>query len=334
MKQVKISQDMISWERTVCWRTAVKQLLDLDKSVAYLAAKTDDNKTALHLAASQGHLDIMKELFSYCPDCWEMTNTKGQNILHIAVEHDKYEIIEFILENSFSNSLRNQKERDGNTPLHLLCAKSNYHKYRLKDDPRAASMAFQKNTLSALEAVYGDNRDMYAHENQNCCFQVDQRRKTQVPVRYRNKFKLNEGNDSERLNNLATKISDNNLIVATLVATVTFAAGFTIPGGYDGNDGPNQGMAVLIRQTAFNVFVVADAIAMIFSIKAVFTHISASTYEDEDKRANGYHNALATIVCAIGAMVVVFMTGFYDWLYPLSSECFKLVHGRIPCRSC
>ncbi|XP_059650922.1 ankyrin repeat-containing protein At5g02620-like [Cornus florida] len=231
--------------------SAVKQLLDLDKSVAYLAAQADDNITALHLAASQGHLDIMKTLLSYCPDCWEMTNRKGQNILHIAVEHEKNEIIKFIFENSFSNSLRNQKDRNRNTP----------------DLP------------------------------------------SQVPeVGYRNKFK---GNESARLNKLTAKISDYNLIIATLVATVTFAAGFTIPGGYDGNDGPNQGMAVLIRRAAFKVFVVTDASAMIFSISALFTHISASTYEDEDKRANGYRNALATIICAIGAMVVAFMTGFY-----------------------
>ncbi|XP_059627715.1 protein ACCELERATED CELL DEATH 6-like [Cornus florida] len=277
--------------------SAVRHLLDLDKSVAYLPAETDDNKTALHLAASQGHLDVMKELLSYCPDCWENINNKCQNILHIAVEHEKSEIIEFILENSFSNSLINQKDTDRNTPLHLLCAKSDYLNYSLKDDPSDHSTPYHKKILTALKVVYGDNRYMYPQE---------------VPeVGCQNKFKLRKGNDSARLNELATKISDNNLIVATLIATMTFAAGFTIPGGYDGNAGPNQGMAVLVRRAAFNVFVVTDAIAMIFSIKAVFTHISASTYKDEDKRANGYRNALATIICAIGSMVVAFMTGFY-----------------------
>ncbi|XP_059631719.1 protein ACCELERATED CELL DEATH 6-like [Cornus florida] len=263
--------------------SAVRQLLDLDKSVAYLAAEADDNKTALHLAASQ--------------DCWESINSKGQNILHIAVEHEKSEIIEFILENSFANSLINQKDRDRNTPLHLFCAKSNYLKYSLKDDPSVDSTVFQKKILTSLKVVYGDNRDMYPLE---------------VPeVGRQNKFKVRNGNDSARLNELAIKISDNNLIVATLIATMTFAAGFTIPGGYDGNAGPNQGMAVLVRRVAFIVFVVTDAIAMIFSIKAVITHISASTYEDEDKRASGYRNALATIICAIAAMVVAFMSGFY-----------------------
>ncbi|XP_059654795.1 ankyrin repeat-containing protein At5g02620-like [Cornus florida] len=275
---------------------AVKQLLDLDKSVAYVVAEKDDNRTALHIAASQGHINVMKELLSCHPDCYEMTNIKGHNILHIAVVHEQKVVIRYILANSFSNSLINQKDNDGNTPLHLLCAKSDYHKYRLKDDPRVDRMAFNKKNLTALEAVYGDTYP------------------DQVPeVGCRNKFKLGNGNEgpSAPLKRFISKISDNNLIVATLIATVAFAAGFTLPGGYDGNDGANQGMAVLIKQVAFKVFVVADTIAMILSIKAVITHISASTYEDEDKRGNGYGNALATIICAIGAMVVAFMTGLY-----------------------
>ncbi|KAI3420694.1 uncharacterized protein J3R85_012489 [Psidium guajava] len=39
-------------------------------------------------------------------------------------------------------------------------------------------------------------------------------------------------------------IIDLQLLVAVLIATVTFAASFTIPGGYN-NDGLDQGMAVL-----------------------------------------------------------------------------------------
>ncbi|KAF5946526.1 hypothetical protein HYC85_016754 [Camellia sinensis] len=65
---------------------------------------------------------------------------------------------------------------------------------------------------------------------------------------------------------------ENHLIVATLVATVAFTAGFTMPGGYNGNDGPNQGMAILTREAAFKVFMVTDIIAMSLSISAVLIH--------------------------------------------------------------
>ncbi|KAM3268273.1 hypothetical protein P3S67_031214 [Capsicum chacoense] len=39
------------------------------------------------------------------------------------------------------------------------------------------------------------------------------------------------------------------LVVATLLVTVTFAAGFTLPGGFErDNNSPNKGMAVLIKK--------------------------------------------------------------------------------------
>ncbi|KAF7152518.1 hypothetical protein RHSIM_Rhsim01G0003100 [Rhododendron simsii] len=58
-------------------------------------------------------------------------------------------------------------------------------------------------------------------------------------------------------------------IVAMLMATVTFAAGFTVPGGYDGNPGPSQGMAILTREAAFKAFIVIDATALICSMSAI-----------------------------------------------------------------
>ncbi|XP_059648817.1 uncharacterized protein LOC132294832 [Cornus florida] len=79
--------DVYGWRPLHCaaWLghvSAVRQLLDLDKSVAYVVTDNDDNMSALHIAASEGRVDVMKELLSHCPDCWEMINSRGQNILH------------------------------------------------------------------------------------------------------------------------------------------------------------------------------------------------------------------------------------------------------------
>ncbi|KAI7981776.1 Ankyrin repeat-containing protein NPR4 [Camellia lanceoleosa] len=64
--------------------------------------------------------------------------------------------------------------------------------------------------------------------------------------------------------------AQTHLIVATLIATVTFAVGFTMPGRYDSNQGPEQGMPVLLRAVAFKAFVITNTIAMICSISARF----------------------------------------------------------------
>ncbi|KAL6342706.1 hypothetical protein AAG906_013112 [Vitis piasezkii] len=44
----------------------------------------------------------------------------------------------------------------------------------------------------------------------------------------------------------------SHMIVAALIATVTFVAGFTLPGGYVQNGSNNQGMAVLATATREN----------------------------------------------------------------------------------
>ncbi|GMP35983.1 hypothetical protein CsSME_00008235 [Camellia sinensis var. sinensis] len=85
-----------------------------------MIANKDDKKTALHVAATHGHVGVMEEIISQCPDCWEMVNGKDQNILHVAVENRKRRVINFILKNASLNKLMNLKDADGNTPLHHL----------------------------------------------------------------------------------------------------------------------------------------------------------------------------------------------------------------------
>ncbi|KAM3268281.1 hypothetical protein P3S67_031222 [Capsicum chacoense] len=54
---------------------------------------------------------------------------------------------------------------------------------------------------------------------------------------------------------------------------VTFAAGITLPGGFESDpDSHNQGMAILIRKTAFRAFVVSDVIAFTCSVIAIFIY--------------------------------------------------------------
>ncbi|KAH0673571.1 hypothetical protein KY284_024658 [Solanum tuberosum] len=67
--------------------------------------------------------------------------------------------------------------------------------------------------------------------------------------------------------------AQTHIVVAALLVTVTFAAGFTLPGGFESDkDSLDKGMAILTKKSAFCAFVVTDAIAFVCSAGAVFSY--------------------------------------------------------------
>ena len=132
----------------------------------------------------------------------------------------------------------------------------------------------------------------------------------QPPVDARSSSSLNtkdmdnaEKPDFEKRNTLET-----NLLVAMLVATVTFAAAFTMPGG-DKSDGPDQGLANLVAKVAFKAFVIFDITAFLFSVTAVGIQLDTSrNYKAQIRYMNVA--ALCTIISIIG-MVLAFVSGMH-----------------------
>ena len=61
---------------------------------------------------------------------------------------------------------------------------------------------------------------------------------------------------------------ESHLLVVALAATVSFAAAFTLPGGYD----DKNGMVILSNKPAFQAFVVVDSLALVLSVAAVLCH--------------------------------------------------------------
>ncbi|KAK2377369.1 ankyrin repeat family protein [Trifolium repens] len=76
----------------------------------------------IHLASYGGHHLVVKKLLKYCPDSTEMLDDSyGQNILHIASNYGKYDVVRYILKskNREHHKMINQQDKNGDTPLHL-----------------------------------------------------------------------------------------------------------------------------------------------------------------------------------------------------------------------
>jgi ankyrin repeat protein len=105
------------------WSNApiVEVLLEYDASAASIA-ETEKKRTALHIAAIQGHVDAMKEIVSGCPACCELVDNRGWNALHYAVASKDRKVFKECMEIPELARLRTEKDDKGNTPFHLIAA--------------------------------------------------------------------------------------------------------------------------------------------------------------------------------------------------------------------
>ncbi|XP_068303118.1 ankyrin repeat-containing protein NPR4-like [Pyrus communis] len=102
--------------------------------------------------------------------------------------------------------------------------------------------------------------------------------------------------------------SNSCMLVSTLVATVVFAAAFTVPGGND-----NEGAPMLLQKKSviFLVFVVSDTVALFSSVTSLLMFLSILTerYAEKDfleSLPKRLIIGLATLFFAIAATMVAF----------------------------
>ncbi|KAM3236435.1 hypothetical protein P3L10_016472 [Capsicum annuum] len=114
------------------------------------------------------------------------------------------------------------------------------------------------------------------------------------------------------------KVSQIHIVVDTLIMTVTFAAGITLPGGFESNpDSSNKGMAILTRKTAFRAFVVSDAIAFTCSDVPIFIYFvmeNVSTKLQHKHIEKPCNRAIIFLCLSMLAVIIAFTTGMFATL--------------------
>ncbi|KNA14019.1 hypothetical protein SOVF_109640 [Spinacia oleracea] len=291
----------------------VQYLLKEFPDCAFKRDKDEEGSFPIHKAASGGNIKVIKELHN----TKRLLNRKEQNILHIAAASGKSKLVSYLLKLQELEGLINLKDEDGNTPLHL--ATKGFHPrvvYILTRENRCKCELQNKDGLTALDLA----------EIHSGSFPTFEARLTWMALRYvdaprssqstRKRFvqkditrKQNQrANDKNELESYKDRV-DTHLLVATLVATVTFAAGFTLPGGYNQSD-PDIGMAVLAHRWAFKVFVICNTAALYSSILSVVTLIWAHM-GDLKLVLVSLRFALPLLGFALAMMSLAFMMGIF-----------------------
>ncbi|XP_056174386.1 ankyrin repeat-containing protein At5g02620-like [Syzygium oleosum] len=272
---------------------AVRLLLQHDTSVAYDLDKAGES--ALHLAAFQGCANVIDELVKSCPDACDITNTKGQTALHAAVIGGRVNVVKYILEMPNQGDIINEQDNDGNTALHLATLHKHYNIINmLARDKRVDRLAKNKDHLTALdifwthkEIGHGARTVHYLLKGshgipgfQGWFIEHGKKRLDKQYVQGQPSESITTGSNianQDNFNLSKKSIMDVQLLVAALIAAVTFAMAFTVPGGYN-NDGPDRGMAILAGRTDFEGFVIFNSLAFFCSIMAIIIHLESFTF--------------------------------------------------------
>ncbi|KAL9993498.1 putative ankyrin repeat-containing domain, PGG domain, ankyrin repeat-containing domain superfamily [Helianthus debilis subsp. tardiflorus] len=292
----------------------VNYLLDKNSCMANIARS--NLKTALHSCARQGHLDVVKALSQKVPGIVARADKKGQTALHMAVKGQNVEVVNALIE--ADNGLINMVDKQGNTALHITTRKGRTeivyallnHKGTINKQvinkygetpldtaekfgrseiaiilqkhgvPKARSI---KNTQPPLTPTIRELKQTVSDIKHGVHDQLEHAIRTQKRVKGIGK-RINKMH-LEGLNNAI----NSTTVVAVLIATVTFAAIFQLPGQYvdDPKNIPNGfslGEGNIAANPEFIVFLLFDSLALFISLAVVVVQTSIVVVEKRAKK--------------------------------------------------
>ncbi|XP_062119774.1 protein ACCELERATED CELL DEATH 6-like isoform X2 [Humulus lupulus] len=291
-----------------------KMLLKDNEGSAYI--KNKKGMTALHMAAYNYRYGdkIMKEILTSCPDSYEEVDNEGRNVLHHAVTTTCLSNVNFILEHA-SSIILNRKDKEGNTPLLHMAATSSWNSLFLK-----AFLSHPQVNRMSLNKQNNNIRDAYMLQFPLCEGRMlELFNEYSIPLSVGKnilEIKLNHGKITDMQKELIKKYKESSVVTSTLIAAVTFAAGFTMPGGYISKEvGREQeaGSPVLRNSIAFQAFIITNTMALYLSASSVLINIFLNITHavNDNMNWNGYKYCLSLTIMALVLMMIAFITGTY-----------------------
>lgn len=282
------------------------------ESVSSLASIAKSNgKTALHSAARNGHVQVLKSLLSKELGSAIRTDKKGQTALHMAVKGQNLEVVDALIKDPLWINLVDNK---GNTALHIATRKGRTQIVKLllekkETDTKVVNRSnetaldtAQKTSQAEVAAVlqeYGvQSAQSLRPQSTNPARELKQtvsdiKHEVHNQLEHTRQTRRRVQGIAKRLNKLHTEGLNNAInsttVVAVLIATVAFAAIFTVPGQYvDDVDhippGHSLGEANIAPQAPFLIFFIFDSIALFISLAVVVVQTSVVVIESKAKK--------------------------------------------------
>ncbi|OVA20340.1 Ankyrin repeat [Macleaya cordata] len=258
------------------------------------------NSNVLSEAARAGTFEVVVECFQICPDLFWLTMDGHKSILEIAVRQRREKIFNLMCGmNVHTKKLALRRDAQNNTILHWVAM--------LAPSP-------QLNSVSGA-ALQMQRELQWFKEVENITRCVETQARNNANKTGRVVFTEQHKDLVEKGEKWMKDTANSCMLVATLIATVVFAAAFTVPGGnISDSNSSNNGIPIFLNKNSFMVFAVADALALFSSITSVlmFLSILTSRYAEEDFLKSLPEKliiGLATLFFSIATMIVAFSAG-------------------------
>ncbi|KAJ3701278.1 hypothetical protein LUZ61_004983 [Rhynchospora tenuis] len=280
-------------------------------NLGYLLNGGLEENPLLISASSRGNVDIAREILMHCPDA-PYCNRAGTTILHQAVIDGHVKFVDFILQTRQLDKLINIRDSKGRTALHYGVEKCNPKIVRALLSHKDIDVKVYDNLGRPAFWQLIEATDSAKSLNWNEVFMLMSKADPKATTFYVRQVAMKKitVKSKEEIKSLTATYTKTTSLVAILIATITFAVAFSLPGGYSIY---HEGRPVMAGKLAFKAFLISDTLAMCSSLAVAFLCILARW---EDLEFLLYYRFVINKLMwfALMATNVAFATGLYTVL--------------------
>ncbi|XP_025826180.1 ankyrin repeat-containing protein NPR4-like [Panicum hallii] len=294
----------------------LRVLLEHDQTLGYLVCS--DGTPLLNIAALRGYVSAAREILDHCPDT-PYGKQNGSTCLHVAVQSDEMEFVNFVLTSQQLRKLVNMRDQNGMTALHHSVRKCMPKMLAALLRHPDIDVTVLTNKGSPATWLFDDAiksaKSLQWNEVSMMLLNADPKRATNI-YNLHKEIKDKITDESRKIvKSLTETYTRNTSIVAILMASITFTAALTLSGWYRSDAAGSQGLPIMAKKFAFQAFLISDTLAMCSSLSVAFICVIARW---EDFEFLLYYRSMTNKIMwfAYMATSTAFATGLYTVLAP------------------